>query len=518
MNSSTTTLSPESSTDLQEKYRRAVDLGREMQRRASSKVAREKCKTDLRWLLVNVLGRKDCDNDWVRARCAEVRASPNGHLDLWARGHYKSTIITFALTIQDILNNPEITVGIFSHTRPIAKAFLRQIKREFETNEQLKALFPDILWANPVVQSPKWSEDEGIVVQRQSNPKESTVEAWGLVDGQPTSKHYRLLVFDDVVTRESVTTPEMMAKTTEALQLSFNLAAANSSRRFIGTRYHFNDTYRTVMEAGSVRPRLYPATHNGKVDGEPVFFTKELLAEKRRDMGPYVFGAQMLQDPTADEKQGFKLEWLQYMSGPGTHRGQNLVIVVDAASSKKKGSDYTAMWLVGFGPDRKMYVHDMLRDRLSLTERADTLFAWHRKWNTRGQVLAVGYERYGLMADVEHFKDRMERENYRFAITELGGLMAKNDRIRRLIPWFEQGRLFLPPILNKTNYEGRTVDLVNSFKNDEYLPFPVGTHDDMLDALARVLDDNLPVCWPAAYIGDDDDDLVEAERNQTTGY
>jgi hypothetical protein len=136
----------------------------------------------------------------------------------------------------------------------------------------------------------------------------------------------------------------MMAKTTEALQLSFNLAAANSSRRFIGTRYHFNDTYRTVMEAGTSRPRLYPATHDGKVDGEPVFFTKELLAEKRRDMGPYVFGAQMLQDPTADEKQGFKLEWLQYMSGPGTHRGHNLVIVVDAAS-KKKGSDYTAMWV-----------------------------------------------------------------------------------------------------------------------------------------------------------------------------
>jgi hypothetical protein len=92
------------------------------------------------------------------------------------------------------LNDPEITVGIFSHTRPIAKAFLRQIKREFETNEQLKALFPEILYANPAAESPKWSEDEGITVKRSSNPKEATVEAWGLVDGQPTSKHYRLLI------------------------------------------------------------------------------------------------------------------------------------------------------------------------------------------------------------------------------------------------------------------------------------------------------------------------------------
>lgn len=181
-------------------------------------IIREWARNDLFFLLVYVLGRRDADNDWVFERCREVEQSPNGHLDLWARGHYKSTIITFALTIQDILRDPEITVGIFSHTRPIAKAFLRQIKREFETNTELQRLFSDILYERPATESPKWSEDEGIVVKRKGNPKESTVEAWGLVDGQPTSKHYRLRVYDDVVTRESVTTPEMMAKTTEAFQ------------------------------------------------------------------------------------------------------------------------------------------------------------------------------------------------------------------------------------------------------------------------------------------------------------
>ena len=81
-------------------------------------------RRDLFFLLVYLLKRKDADSDWALERCREVQASPNGHLDLWARGHYKSTIITFALSIQDILNDPEITIGLFSHTRPIAKAFL----------------------------------------------------------------------------------------------------------------------------------------------------------------------------------------------------------------------------------------------------------------------------------------------------------------------------------------------------------------------------------------------------------
>lgn len=458
------------------------------------------------------LRRQDAFNQWVFDRCREIQTAPDGYLDLWAREHYKSTVITYALTIQEILRDPEITVGIFSHTRPIAKAFLRQIKQEFETNETLKTWFPDILWADPRKDSPKWSEDEGIVVKRRTNPKEATVEAWGVVDGQPTSKHFALLVYDDVVTKESVSTPEMMQKTTDALALSYNLGTIEGRRRFIGTRYHYNDSYRTLIERGTAKPRVYPATADGKVEGEPVFLTREQLAKKRADQGPYVFACQMLQDPKADETQGFKEEWLRYASVP--HKGQNLVVLVDPASAKKKTSDYTSAWCLGLGADRNVYVHDMVRDRLSLTQRADLLMSWHRKW----QPMAVAYEQYGMMADIEHIKDRQERENYRFDITPVGGAMPKLDRIRRLIPWFEKGRIFLMPKLQKTNYEGVPVDLTKAFKGEEYLAFPVAAHDDMLDALARFLDEDLPIAWPAAYAVEPEDEYEDRGRDLVTGY
>ena len=123
-------------------------------------------RNDLFYLMVRLLRRPDVNREWLFERCREVHANPDGYLDLWAREHYKSTVITFGLSIQEILKDSEITIGIFSHTRPIAKGFLGQIKREFEDNEVLKRLYSDVLWTNPQKEAPKWSEDGGLIVKR----------------------------------------------------------------------------------------------------------------------------------------------------------------------------------------------------------------------------------------------------------------------------------------------------------------------------------------------------------------
>ena len=187
---------------------------------------RQLCLVDRYYLLIKLLKRYDAWHPWIYDRCREVERASDGYCDIWAREHYKSTIITFAGMIQEVLRDPEVSIGLFSHTKPIAKGFLAQIQRELEANENLKLVFPDILWKNPAKESPSWSLDGGLIVRRHSNPKEATIEAHGLVDGQPTSKHFSLLVYDDVVTRESVNTPEQIAKTTEAWELSDNLGTA----------------------------------------------------------------------------------------------------------------------------------------------------------------------------------------------------------------------------------------------------------------------------------------------------
>jgi phage terminase large subunit-like protein len=459
-------------------------------------------RRDLYFLLRYLLNRPDTEHPWLFDRCREVQASPDGHLDLWARGHYKSTIITFALTIQDILNDPEVTFGFFSHTRPIAKSFLRQIKGEFEQNTALKALYDDVLWENPSKEAPKWSEDDGIVVKRKGNPKESTIEAWGLVDGQPTGRHFKKKLYDDVVTVESVGTAEMIQKTTERWGMSMNLGSTVCVDRYAATRYHKNDTYRHMIDIGAVKPRIYAATDNGREDGNPVFLSRDQLAKKRRDMGPYIFGAQMLQNPTADAKQGFQEEWLHYWPAD-RWSGLNVYLIVDPANAKKTARnhnpDYTAFEVVGLGADNKYRTIWHARMRLNLKERTDWLFKLHRKF----RPIKVGYEQTGKDSDIQHIKYVQERDHYEFDIVALAPGGHKLDMIKKLVPIFEAGRWLLPQSCLVTNDEGLPEDMTHTFVNFEYHDFPVASHDDMWDSKRHVLAPELGAEFPMIPVQDE---------------
>lgn len=387
----------------------------------------------------------------------------------------------------------EATIGIFSFNRGIALDFVKQIKTELEKNDLLKYLYPDILHRDPEREADSWSTMGGLLVKRLSNPKEATVEGWGLVDSMPTGRHFVLRVYDDVITEKFARTPEMIAKSTESWELSLNLGSRGGYERYVGTRYNYNDTYRTILQRGTAIPRIYPGTVDGTVTGEPVLLSPEEIARKRRDMGPYVFGCQILQNPVADETQGFKRDWLKFFTDRFHVAGMNLYLLCDPASKKKKTSDYTVMAVIGVGSDGNYYLVDLVRDRFNLTQRTAMLMHLHRKWGT---IKGVGYEEYGLQADIEHIEGEQALDNYRFTITPLGGKVQKEDRIKWLVPLFEQGKFYIPDAIPYTQYDGKTVDMIEQMLVEEYDPFPAVVHDDVLDCISRIKDPAMNIVFP----------------------
>jgi hypothetical protein len=415
---------------------------------------------DRYFLLSGPLGRLDVEDPWLFERCREVERAPDGHLDLWSRYHYKSTIITFAGVIQEVLSDPDLTVAIFSHTKPIAKAFLVQIKRELESNDCLMDMFPDVLWREPAREAPKWSENEGIVVKRMSNPKEATVEAHGLVDGQPTSRHYGLLVYDDVVTVESVGSPEQIKKTTDRWELSDNLGKAEGVRKWhAGTRYHFGDTYGIILERGVLEPRIHPATDDGTLKGRPVLLSAERWEEIKSAQRSTV-SAQMLLDPRAGNVAVFRAEWLTgYEVRPSC---LNVYILCDPSKgSRTARSDRTAIAVIGVDTAGNKYLLDGVRHRMKLSERYRFLKQLYGYWSTQPGVQScrVGYERYGAMVDVEVIAEWQQRDRAFFAIEELnfprdGSAHSKPDRVERLEPDLRAGKFLLPAVVHHPDFGG----------------------------------------------------------------
>ena len=382
------------------------------------------------FLLTHLCSRADAVHDWLYARCREVERDTDDHLDLWARDHYKSTIVTYMGVIQEIINDPDITVGIFSHSRPIAKAFMLQIMRELEFNETLKRVYSDALWADPRKESPVWAQDTGIVVRRKTNPKESTVEAWGLVDGQPISKHFRLLVFDDVVTMASVNTPEQIRKTTEAWELAQNLGSSSNPRSWhVGTRYNCADTYGQLLERGALKERLYPATDDGTPDGNPVFLSEEVWEKKKRESSAHTIACQQLLNPLAGSQQEFLPEWMrEYELRPRT---LNVYILVDYAGTRTTGSSRSAIAVVGVDRQKNKYLLDGCAHKMNLDDRWLMLKHLRKKWvNATGvQTVAIGYERYGAQSDIQHFETMMRIEGEAFPIEEVNW-PRQGDRTR----------------------------------------------------------------------------------------
>ena len=484
---------------------------------------RQLCLTDRYYLLIKLLKRYDAWHPWVYARCREVEHAPDGYCDIWAREHYKSTIITFAGMIQEVLRNPETTIGLFSHTKPIAKGFLAQIQRELASNDNLKAVFPDILWKDPAKESPSWSLDGGLIVKRQSNPKEATIEAHGLVDGQPTSKHFQLLVYDDVVTRESVNTPEQIVKTTEAWELSDNLGVAGGRKWIIGTRYHYADTYSEIIKRGAATARIYPATQDGTLDGQPVLFTQLEWDRRKRDQGEATVACQLLANPLAGHQRMFNVQDLQvYEVRPLTLMAY---LLIDPARSVKKESANTAMVVLGIDAAGNKYLLDGIDHKVDLMDRwrwmRDLWWTWRSAPGIVG--LHVGYERYGAIADLDYFRERMKIEkdpntgrSLTFDITELewprDGQRSKEDRVQRLVPDIRGHRFYLPyptdedrltklqrnmigqgydyrvsrPIL-RLDENGNKYDLSERLRM-QVSYFPFGGLVDVIDAVSRIYD------------------------------
>jgi len=416
---------------------------------------------DRYYLLTVTCKRHDAWHPWLFERCREVEANPDGHLDLWARYHYKSTICTFAGCIQEIICDPEITIAIISGTNAVALPFLKQIQEELERNDDLKRIHHDVFWAEPRKEAPQWSREKGIVVKRKGNPKEATIEAFGLIDGARTGRHFALLNYDDLIDETMVGTPEMVQKVTQKWELSDNLGQLAGTRKWHqGTRYSYGDTYGVILDRGVLKERRYPATHNGALNGDPIMLSRDRWEEIKKTQKSTV-AAQMLLNPLAGSQNTFAIGSIrQYEVIPSI---LNVYIMVDPSKGRGVRSDRTAIIVIGVDVAGNKYLIDGYAHRMRLSERLQKLRQLEQKWRMHPgvQLVRIGYEQYGMQSDLETIEETMQRDGFYFAIEEMNsakdgsGKNAKPDRISRLEPDMNRNAFYVPAVVHHPDHVSR---------------------------------------------------------------
>lgn len=257
----------------------------------------------------------------------------------------------------------------------------------------------------------------------------------------------------------------------------------------------------------------------------PQRLTRGVLDSLREDLLEYNYAGQILQEPVPVGGGDFQERWIQFYANGGIKPHEmNVVIIGDASGgekiNKKKGkfSDFTAMMVIGLAPDNNYYLLDIVRDRLNPTDRIDTLFMLHRKWNEMcGKPPKVGWEEYGLMTDIHYIEVKKKEDAYNFPVIKLAGSMGKEERIRRLIPDMQNGRWYFPQNLLYIDGEGRRFDLVQELLKSEMPTFPRARFDDMLDALSRIYESELSMVFPKPKVGMVQK-AIKSQRQQSSSW
>lgn len=435
------------------------------------------------------------DHPWVFERCREIQESQDGHLDLWPRFHWKTTLITQNLSLWEFLWRPNLKVGIGTHKVDMTgEAMIRQMKNELEQNEKLRWHFPGTFYWDPERESSEWGTTR-LRFRQHGSPREPSIMIFSVTGALPTSFHFDIIVLDDLVVEKSVENAEAIEKTTEGWRRTAGLGGDNTRRRMVGTHWKHNDSYKYILDLGAARLRYHDAY---EADGvTPVLRSREWIegdpengyAGMKMIMGPVNFAAQIRNKPSLGTVHSFKPEKLSYYDEPAEQiaRRCRVYALADTSSARTKDSDYNAGIVIGVGrgvPWPHVYLLDAFYDRLTLPDLDDRLFDFAKRWRPWWTLI----EQMGAQRDDEHLRGEMMARGFQFRVKGVQYADPKAVRILRLQTPLERGTLHFPRHLVRSR-DGRNADLIRVLILEQLMPWtPAGgvDHDDMIDVMSMV--------------------------------
>lgn len=471
-----------------------------MDNKAVLPILNEEFKHNFKDFSTQLLGYKDIGIFHLESlkNIAEIRRLeniPSRRLWLWARGHFKTSLITEAHSVWLIVNNPNIRLLIVSNTLDIAKKILSNIKSHFIFNQSFRKIYPDFCPLASDEGKIEFGTTEYFTVPNRTKAlKEPTAMCAG-VGTNLTGLHFDYMKIDDLVTKDSVSNDTQIQASKDYYaslrQLFDNPTIPRED--VIGTIYHFNDLHRDLQKNADFKQSFIPVASDMSFEDRvfPERFSKEGVQAILNDpsVGPYIFASQYMLNPINPADAKFREEWFKcYDKYPN---GLAEYICVDPASTVKKKSDYTVLERWGVDHEGFHYLLEGVRDKLTTFQRIERLFSMVEHSNN---LKYVKYEVLGgRHGDIETIKEQMRLKRKYFSIRETKSTNAsKIDRIeQRLVGAWHAGVIRVPySLAYRSLYDGKAHDFIQEYKM-EFLQFPFTEHDDILDCHSQMFEETL---------------------------
>ncbi|MFY9760718.1 MAG: phage terminase large subunit [Xanthobacteraceae bacterium] len=248
-------------------------------------------------------------------------------------------------------------------------------------------------------------------------------------------------------------------------------------------RLHQDDLTGHLLEKGGwnqlVLPAIAPRDMLVPIEGRAYYWEggeplqkregHSVLDDLKQQVGAQIFNSQYLQDPLPDTGNMLDPNWLKWCDcSPIPQSGDQIVQSWDTAMKNGPTNDYSVGITFLVRNNNQYYVLDILRKRMNFTELCDAVADQARK-----------HKPNAILVEEHAAGTPLIDECKRRGMSNINGWRPTKDKRTRMdgeTPKLKAGCLILE----------KSAPYVDDFRV-EYLAFPNGKHDDIMDALSQFL-------------------------------
>jgi predicted phage terminase large subunit-like protein len=376
------------------------------------------------------------------------------------RDHGKSTQVCARL-VWELARDPSLRIKIVCASGALAAERGRFIRRAIESSERLRLVFPDLRRAHP------WS-DTRLTVERPANVIGPSLAAFG-IGAASTGSRADLLVCDDIVDVKALASRADRDRVKQFFRDNLmNLLEPDGRFWGLCTPWHRDD-----LNAELKRNAAYPLFHRAITDDlQPIWrerWPREALEARRAEIGPVSFARGYRLLPLADDALSIPAEKIHFWDE--SVQPERLILSVDPAISTRAQADRSALVVLA-RCGNEIRCLDAIARRVSTPDLVELIDLVDQLW----RPAVILFESNAAFRGIAQLMTRQAAFGPK--VNEVQQTTNKEARVAA----------FSVPVANgsfRLKGDGRGgVDPGQQELFDEMTSFPVGAHDDLLDAAA----------------------------------